>query len=631
MKLLCSRSFHRSNLAEQEKLRCYKAIKQFSENPRHPGLNFERLGRGDQNHCSIRASKEIRVILAVSPDSLHPEIVALVWMDHHDAAYNWSQRHGFSTDFDQVSVPSGTQDCSKGMTNGMLPLQPKAGESLVSNLRRFDNLDEWMLFLHSDQTPLVQRKYVAEARIRGGAGTGKTVVALHRAAELARRYSDGKILFTTYSKSLTEYLGQLYSRIPGAPDNVEFRNIDRLARKFSDSDLLLDNGKIDAAFKQAYQETIRGTVLEKCGQDYLKDEVVRVIKGRAATRDEYLDTGRFQRLGRKRSFNRRDREQCWKLRETWDRYMQQSGCVDFAGILISARDRVRLSKHSVYRAAVVDEAQDMTTVGIQLVRALVAGSPENMVPSDGILILDDAAQRIYQGGDLISWAGLNVKGRSEILRTNYRNTEQIMVAARTVRGSSIPVKEDADDGAAWPERFDLPDGPKPIILRVQQKGEVPAIAEEVKKLISKDRIEPEAIGILTRENKDSGQLAESLRKKFSIPSVLLSQMRDERLGEGVRVGTFDRGKGLEFEAVFIPRIGQSLFPRVTSEASAQSHLDLNTDTVPLTDEEAEARQLELDRLYVGMTRARKWLFLVADEEFCKEIEDAWEHFDRLHR
>ena len=394
--------------------------------------------------------------------------------------------------------------------------------------------------------------------------------------------------------------------------------------------LTCDNEKTDAAFNQAYQETIRGRPIEKCGQDYLKDEIVRVIKGRAATRDEYLDTGRFQRLGRKRSFNRQDRERCWELREVWDRYMEQSGCVDFADILISARDQARQRKQPVYRAVIVDEAQDMTTVGLQLVRALVAGSPANRVPSDGILILDDAAQRIYQGGDLLGWAGLNVKGRSEIQRINYRNTEQIMVAARKVRGSSIPVKDDSDDGAAWPGHFDLSDGPKPALLRVQQKGEVPAVAKEIKKLIFKEHIKPESIGILVRGNKDSEKLAESLRRKFSMPSVLLSHLRDEQLGKGVRVGTFDRGKGLEFEAVFIPRIGQNLFPRVTSEANAQSRLDLDTEPVPPTDEEAEARQLELDRLYVGMTRARKWLFLVSDEEFCKEIEDAWEYFDRRH-
>ena len=90
-----------------------------------------------------------------------------------------------------------------------------------------------MLFLHPDQQALVDRQFAAEARIRGGAGTGKTVVALHRAAELGRRYDHDKILFTTFSKSLTDHLGRLFQDLPDAPPNVEFLNIDRIAAKLA--------------------------------------------------------------------------------------------------------------------------------------------------------------------------------------------------------------------------------------------------------------------------------------------------------------------------------------------------------------------------------------------------------------
>jgi superfamily I DNA/RNA helicase len=418
--------------------------------------------------------------------------------------------------------------------------------------------------------------------------------------------------------------------MPKAPENVVFRNIDRVAYDVvpAPTKWWVDQQKVDEAFDAAFRVVVPGTPLERYSRDYLKEEIERVIKGRAATRKEYLDTGLFERLGRRRRFNRPAREFCWRLREAWDDKMQTAETMSYADRLIAARNRSWAREAGEYRAAIVDEAQDMTLVGMQLVRALVAGKPGNPVPRDGLLILDDAAQRIYAGGFRLAWADIDVKGRSEILRTNYRNTRPIVEAARAVRGGVLLVKEDNDDGAALHSDFEQEDGPRPVFVRVGPKREVVAIVDMIRKLVRDEGMKCEAIGVLMHHNEDAERVGEALFRK-GVPCAMLKKLRSGTLGDGVRVGTFDRSKGLEFRAVLIPRMGASVFPPNPGLANIQK--ELPGVELPLrepTDEEREARQLDLDRLYVGMTRAKERLYLIADEGPCPELEEARNLFER---
>ena len=221
MDILSARSFYRAfgqaSLSDDDRTRCTDTIERFREDPFYPSLKYKRLGSGSrQNHCSIRASRELRVIMAVAPTEFQrPENVLLLHMGHHDAAYEWAVRQNYYTATDDAVNPGSAA--------------PR-GSSPATALAALLDSEEWQVFLHPDQAPLVKRHYAGgEARIRGAAGTGKTVVALHRAVELGRRYVGEKVLFTTFSRSLTEHLRQLYEQIPFAPENVVFLNIDRIA------------------------------------------------------------------------------------------------------------------------------------------------------------------------------------------------------------------------------------------------------------------------------------------------------------------------------------------------------------------------------------------------------------------
>ena len=169
------------------------------------------------------------------------------------------------------------------------------------------------------------------------------------------------------------------------------------------------------------------------------------IKGRDSRQDEYLDTDKFERLGA-RSFRLDDRKKCWHLREVWDEEMRKRGTEDFADLMIKARDLAHKSAPE-YRAAIIDESQDMTLVQMQFVRALVGWCSENDLSRDAILILDNSAQRIYPRGFRPKWAGLYFKVTGEILKQNFCNNKRIFDAARSIRGEIIIGKEDNDDGA----------------------------------------------------------------------------------------------------------------------------------------------------------------------------------------
>ena len=605
MKILFSRSSYRAlkrpPLTAEERDRCLGAIERFVENPRHPGLNFERLDRWpERNHCSIRASKELRVILAVpGPSFANPETAMVVNMGHHDSMYDWARRQDFFSD-----PAEGVDVCDL-----------VAEESPATALRSLNDFEEWQVFLYPEQAKWTTRRFSGPARIRGGAGTGKTVIALHRAAELGRRFPDGKVLFSTFSRSLVSHLRTLYDGIPNAPGNVEFRSVFQVARHLL-GPFEIDDASVRRSFDAAYDRIVPGTGLAGCGRAYLKEEIERVIKGRRASREEYLDTDRFQRLGRILSMRRRERETCWRLREAWDEEMERAGTTSWPDILIRAQDEVAARDAGLYRAVVVDEGQDMTASGMSLLRCLVAGGSDNPVPADGFFYVDDAAQQIYAGGFHPTWAGLDIRGRSITLETAYRTTRQIMDAATAVRDAGSPVDAGGDNGPAPIEEFGSDDGHPPAWLQRGKRQEIETIARGIEHLVRNEDFGEEEIGVFARGNDEADLCARALGKRGFLCAPLKELTLDDAFPPGIRIGTFDRCKGLEFRAVFIPRLGASVFPgRYVGDPKPELDApDSRTENGnKREEEEREHRQLMLDRLYVGMTRARERLYLVSDE------------------
>jgi hypothetical protein len=480
-------------------------------------------------------------------------------------------------------------------------------------------IEDWMIFLHPDQRAMVSRHFEGPARVRGSAGTGKTVVGLHRAAWLARRHREAgearPVLFTTFIRSLPPVFESLYLRLPGTQaGEVEFVHLHRLASQVcaaaGDRQVTAPK-RIDGAFTTAFESTVvRGTPLSDAGfgRQYLRDEITSVIKGRGLTSlSTYLEV---ERTGRRAPMARRHREQVWELMAAWDAEMARQGTVDFADVVLRARDHARALPKPGYSAAIVDEAQDLS---LAPARALV-NAPETVDRPNGLLLLGDGAQRIYAGGFKLRQAGVEVRGRTTVLKVNYRNTGEIIGTALAVAGDGS-VDDLGEQFRRGEQAAESPrHGVRPRLVEAASfAGQVDEFVRQIGELIGTDRVGPGDVGVLVSTNWMADRVIRRL-EQAGIRAQALDRY-DGRPNDLVKVGTYHRGKGLEFKPVFLPGLSKGTFPR--SPGPDQSD-----------EEAAEARDLAISQLFVAMTRARDVLVLLYDGEPTEVVAAELGRFER---
>lgn len=486
-------------------------------------------------------------------------------------------------------------------------------------------IEDWMIFLHPDQCALVDRRFDGPARARGASGTGKTVVALHRAAALVRRFRDEipegeprTVLFTTFISSLPPVLEKLYHRLPTTrpDDDIEFINVDRLAWKVCEEagdPVKYDSSRVDGSFASTYDSVVTdGTPLAELGvtRNYVRDEITRVIKGRGITTlEEYLGV---ERTGRRTPFTEAVRRQVWELMQAWDEKMAAAGVVDFPDVVLRALTHARARGRPTYRAVIVDEAQDLTLAGLQLLRALVNGRDDRDRP-DGLLIVGDGAQKIYPGGFTLRQAGVEVRGRTTVLRVNYRNTREILAAAMAVAGDE-QVNDLGDEYARGDADVEtVGAGLKPVLVRCRDLDEqVRFVAGRIRDLVATGSIGYGDVAVAAPTNQDVKAIRRQL-DNADIPTIGL----DEYAGhptDSVKLGTHFRIKGLEFKVVFLPCLGEDEFPRRHYPGRANK-------------EYVEKRDLALSQLFVAMTRARDELFLLVSGNPSPLLGPALDRFE----
>ena len=481
-------------------------------------------------------------------------------------------------------------------------------------------IEDWMIFLHPDQRSLVERRFVGAARVRGSAGTGKTVVALHRAAVLARRFASERsngaptVLFTTFVKSLPPVFETLYDRLPNSvTDAVEFIHVDKLANRIcreTGQRIRIDPNAATRAFNETFNAVVkRGSPLDrsKLTRDYVREEITAVVKGRGVeSLDEYLG---LARTGRRTPFSEDMRVQLWQLHEGWHEKLQAANVVDFPDVILRARDIVR-RREPAYRAAIIDESQDITLVGLQLVQALVSGA-EGLLPPDGLFIVGDGGQRIYPGGFTLRQAGLDVRGSSAVLRVNYRNSRQIIDAAMACSGEDMVDDLGEEYARREMDARTIRAGEMPWLVDAGDIDEQMAVVARHIQGVRGEALGYGDVGVFGPTRKIVAQ-AKSALDGASIPYLDLESF-DGRPSDLVRVGTFHRAKGLEFKVVFLLGLTEGEFPRrLWGSRTPEERL------------EHEARQIS--ELFVAMTRARDALVILYDREPSKAL---WSGLDYL--
>ena len=490
------------------------------------------------------------------------------------------------------------------------------GEELAKLLEA--PIERWMIFLHPQQQEIVDRVYAGPARIGGSAGTGKTVVALHRAASLARKFAETdpapQVLFTTYIRSLPPYFNKLYNQLPKTvPGGVKFIHVDGLAAELCrthGTQIRIDVEQSKELFESAFEHVVTaGSALAKSniGKDYVLEEINAVLRGRLlSTVDEYLE---IERTGRKTPLQAPLRRQIWTIAEKYALLKQEQRVYDFSDVLEEAL-RLSTTIKPPYRTAIIDETQDLSLLSLRLIQNLVGGSKRES-KEDSLLLVGDGAQRVYASCFTLAQAGIQVRGRSTILTNNYRNTKEILEAAVAIAGGREV--DDLGEVTSTTTKVSsaLPPGPKPrLVTTASVEERTSYVANRIKELVEQNGFAYGDIGVLGPTSFLVNGFAYGLRQ-LGIPAIKMSD--DKSIAEGhLRVGTFHRSKGLEFKAVFL--LGLESYPTKMKRGEAATTFE-------------DRHELELNVTFVAMTRAREILELVCKGEPSEPFRKASKFFD----
>ena len=684
-------SFSRIPRPQQNKV--LEFVNKFRADPTMPAINYEKIeGARDPNLRSVRIDLAYRGIV------LRPEkgnVYVLLWVDHHDKAYEWAANRlcrinpetGSVQMVDVTSAEVVTErelseeDSRKGLFESFhdrqlmrlgvpeiqLPLvrsikseeeldaaaehfpQEAAealymlasgyslddalrelgisreietvdtsdfGKALTSpdSRRRFfvveDDLEltaileapleKWRVFLHPSQRKLVERDWNGPVRVLGGAGTGKTVAAMHRIKWLAQKVfteKNDRILFTTFTRNLAADIRENLTKIcpQEALARIEVVNLDKWV-----SDFLKRNGYTNAIdygrriipfWEKALILAPSELGLES---SFYREEWERVVQPLAITSlSEYIKAAR---LGRGVRLSRKDRLAIWPVFEEYRALLQENGLREAPDAMRDARLLLE-SKGDIlpYKAVIIDEAQDMGPEAFRLIRQMLPGGDRK----NGLFIVGDAHQRIYRHKVVLNQCGVNVRGRSRKLRINYRTTEETRRwAVRLLEGLSI---DDLDGGQDDQKGYkSLLQGSKPEVREFKSFQEEVQFISGCLKGLERQGVELKTVCLVTRTNELLRQYHSALKDQgFEVYLVRRSEAED-RHANGLRLATMHRVKGLEFDWIIVAGANEGVVPLVSGGRGSSD---------PAIRRESELQERAL--LYVAATRAKRELMVTS--------------------
>ncbi|MBP7372907.1 MAG: UvrD-helicase domain-containing protein [Opitutaceae bacterium] len=461
--------------------------------------------------------------------------------------------------------------------------------------------DKWTVFLHPEQRQLVERDYRGPARVAGSAGTGKTIVALHRAVHLAKANPDSRVLLTTFSDTLASALHTKLKRLVGSQphlaDRIDVASLDAIAQRLHRSLVgpakLISSGELKTAMLAAAQ-SVTG---HKFSLRFLLSEWDQVVDAwQLMTWDAYRDVAR---LGRKTRLPEAQRKLLWSIMERVRTGIAARGAVTAATLFTSTAVAIGKAKSPPFDFAVVDEAQD---IGVPHLRFLAAFARRE----DALFFAGDLGQRIFQTP--FSWKalGVDVRGRSRTLRVNYRTSHQIRTQAdRLLAGEMTDVDGNKEDRR---ETVSVFNGPAPTIQTFEtQPEESKHVGGWIRERVA-DGLAPHEIAVFVRSTEQLGR-AEAALREAKIDFKTLDERVDVSSGRAA-LCTMHLAKGLEFRAVAVMACDDEIVP-------LQERIESVGDTGDLQ----EVYDTERHLLYVACTRARDHLLITSTEPASEFLDD----------
>lgn len=462
--------------------------------------------------------------------------------------------------------------------------------------------DKWTVFLHPSQRQMVERDYSGPARVSGSAGTGKTVVALHRAVQLAARDEDARVLLTTFSDPLATVLRtQLFRLVWNTPrlaERVDVRAMDAIGIKLYSAEF----GK--PVF--ASQDEVAGLLTSaasgvdglKASPAFLQSEWNDIVDTwQVGSWEEYRD---IKRLGRKTRLPETQRALLWQVFAKVSQDLEQSGKITRAGMFSQLAEAMSRREHPVFDYIVVDEAQDIGVQQLRFLAAMSGGKP------NALFFAGDLGQRIFQ--QPFSWKslGVDIRGRSRTLNINYRTSHQIRSQADRLLGPEV---SDVDGNLESRKgTVSIFNGPVPVIEAYSSpEKEIEAVGAWLQKR-SGEGVKPHEIAVFVRSELELPRAQAAVEASGLNGRVLGKEMATE---EGfVSITTMHLAKGMEFRVVAVMACDDEIIPSQVRIGSAADEVELS-----------EIYETERHLLYVACTRARDQLHVSAVSPASEFLED----------
>ncbi len=462
--------------------------------------------------------------------------------------------------------------------------------------------EKWTIFLHPEQRQWVEREYTGPARVSGSAGTGKTIVALHRAVHLARAHPNARVLLTTFSDTLANALHTKLRRLvgnePRLAERLDVHSLNALGLRL----YKLHCGPVRLAGRNTVRELLGETSNavggHKFSLHFLLSEWEQVVDAwQLASWEAYRDVAR---LGRKTRLPETQRVVLWAIFERMRSGLKERNLMTQAAVFAALDSALAQNKNPPFDFAVVDEAQDITVSQLRFLAALGADRP------NALFFAGDLGQRIFQ--QPFSWRslGVDIRGRSRNLRVNYRTSHQIRLQADRLLGPEVTdVDGNREDRS---DTISVFNGPPPVI-RV-----LPTEHEETKSVgtwlaeQSKAGVLPHEFGVFVRSARQLDR-AQAAVKESGMPFTILDE-RVETASGHVSISTMHLAKGLEFRAVVVMACDDEVIPLQERIGTVGDDADLR-----------EVYDTERHLLYVACTRARDHLLVTSVEPASEFLDD----------
>jgi len=463
--------------------------------------------------------------------------------------------------------------------------------------------EKWTVFLHPGQRSLVERNCSGPTRVSGSAGTGKTIVGLHRAVYLAHHYPDANILLTTFSPALANALATKLDRLvgnqPSVKSRIHVKAIREVARKlytaiFGTSPALADLGEVRSRLLTAAADLPN----RKFTDAFLWSEWTDVVDAwQLTTQEAYRDV---PRIGRRTRLGSQQRELLWQVFQNIHSWLEESHQLTWPAVFRQVTDHLSSTGDYPYTFAVVDEAQDMGIPELKFFAAIGTQRP------DSLFFTGDSGQRIFQ--QPFSWKalGVDIRGRSHTLTINYRTSHQIRMSADLLLPSSI---SDVDGNREQRKgTVSVFNGPAPLIkIYDTPEEEVEAIGEWIANHLTSG-LQPEEIGIFVRSEAQIDRASQAIAQSGA---TLLKVDNRAFFAEGcVALSTMHLAKGLEFRAVAVMACDDEVLPLQERIESIVDESDLE-----------EVYNTERHLLYVACTRARDFLLVTGVDPASEFLDD----------